>query len=473
MKRCNWVNQSNKLYVDYHDNEWGIASYDDKYLYEMLLLELFQAGLSWECILNKRKNFRKAFDDFDYKKIANYDNNKINELKNNKGIIRNILKIKASINNAKVFINIQKEYGSFANYIWHFTNNIIITNEDDVFKTTSFLSDEVSNDLKRRGMTFVGSTIIYSYLQAIGIINDHELDCSFYGSKIDIDLHIHTNNSDGSLTPYEVIDEAKKNGIKTISITDHDTLDSYTKDVIKYAKENGIKLIHGVEISTIHDNNKFHLLGYDVDITNIKLLKELNNLKNARYIYLKEVSKKLTEYGYEVNLDKLLSVKSVTKAHIANDIIENKNNSGMLLKDFDHIPSVGEFIETIMNKDCPCYVKKNTITPKEASKLIKDAGGKVILAHPVAYEYENSMTKEEILKVALDIKADGLESIYLYIDKNNNLINEIKEWVKIAKDNNLITTVGSDFHKFDIIKPHIGFNNYNSIKKELLLIVVF
>lgn len=179
MKRCSWVNEKNDLYVKYHDEEWGVSSYDDTYLFEMLLLESFQAGLSWECILNKRESFKEAFDGFDYRKIACYDDKKINILLNNSGIIRNKLKINAAINNAKVFINIQKEYKSFSNYIWGFNNNKIVVNKDDNFRTTSPLSDKISIDLKRRGMKFVGSTIIYSYLQAIGIINDHELNCDF------------------------------------------------------------------------------------------------------------------------------------------------------------------------------------------------------------------------------------------------------------------------------------------------------
>lgn len=175
MKRCKWVNLDNKLYVDYHDFEWGIPKYDDDYLFELLILEMFQAGLSWECILNKRESFRKCFDNFDYMKISNYDDVKINELLNNKDIIRNKLKIKASINNAKVFINIINEFGSFSNYIWNFTNKKVIYNNGLVIKNE--LSDKISKDLKMRGMKFVGSIIIYSYLQAIGIINDHELDC--------------------------------------------------------------------------------------------------------------------------------------------------------------------------------------------------------------------------------------------------------------------------------------------------------
>ena len=180
MKRCSWLNENNDLYVHYHDNEWGTPNYDDNYLFEFLILESFQAGLSWETILNKRENFKKAFDNFNYKKIANYEEDKINELMQNKGIIRNKLKINAAINNAKIFMKIQDEYNSFSNYIWSYTNNQVIKNIDDNFKTTSQLSDEISKDLIKRGMKFVGSTIMYSYLQAIGVIDDHETTCDFY-----------------------------------------------------------------------------------------------------------------------------------------------------------------------------------------------------------------------------------------------------------------------------------------------------
>ena len=174
MNRCKWVNDKNELYIKYHDEEWGKPSYDDRYLFEMLLLESFQAGLSWECILNKRESFRKAFDNFDYKKIARYTDKKISELLENKNIVRNKLKIKASVINAKVFMDIQKEYKTFCKYIWHFTEGKVIKNTDGIIHTTSSLSDEISKDLQTRGMKFVGSTIIYSYLQAIGVINEHE-----------------------------------------------------------------------------------------------------------------------------------------------------------------------------------------------------------------------------------------------------------------------------------------------------------
>lgn len=176
-RRCKWCNLNNPKYIEYHDFEWGIPSHDDKYLFELLLLESFQAGLSWECILNKRDNFRISFDNFNYEIIAKYDVNKIEELMKNSGIIRNRRKIEAAINNAKIFMTIQKEFNSFNKYIWGFTNNKQIIG--DGTNATSNLSDKISHDLIKRGMKFVGSTIIYSYLQAIGIINDHEVDCAF------------------------------------------------------------------------------------------------------------------------------------------------------------------------------------------------------------------------------------------------------------------------------------------------------
>lgn len=177
--RCGWTNLKNELYIHYHDKEWGNPIYEDEKLYELLILESFQAGLSWECILNKRENFRKAYDNFDLDKIVHYDNNKIEELLSNRNIVRNKLKIKASIGNSKIFKEIQNEYGSFSKYIWSFTDNKIIYESWNI-RTTSSLSDKVSKDLKKRGMTFVGSTIIYSYLQAIGVINGHSEECFLY-----------------------------------------------------------------------------------------------------------------------------------------------------------------------------------------------------------------------------------------------------------------------------------------------------
>lgn len=178
--RCKWCNSNNPQYIEYHDKEWSILNLEDNYLLEMLILESFQAGLSWECILNKRIYFKEAYDNFNLEKICNYNNNKIEELINNKNIVRNKLKIKASIKNAKIFKSIKEEYGSFKKYLITFTNNKIIYETE---KTTNELSDKISKDLKRRGMTFVGSTIIYSYLQAIGIIYSHEKNCYLYKEK--------------------------------------------------------------------------------------------------------------------------------------------------------------------------------------------------------------------------------------------------------------------------------------------------
>lgn len=177
--RCVWANPNNPIYTAYHDNEWGKPSYDDNYLFEMLLLESFQAGLSWECVLNKREAFRAAFDGFDYKKIAKYTQKKKEELAENKAIIRNRLKIKAAVNNAEVFMNIQSEYGSFSNYIWHFTDGKRIVHRDGIIRPSTPLSDTISKDLQKRGMKFVGSTIIYAYLQAVGVVDDHEPNCDF------------------------------------------------------------------------------------------------------------------------------------------------------------------------------------------------------------------------------------------------------------------------------------------------------
>ena len=176
-KRCSWCNLKNELYVKYHDEEWCVPNFDDNYLFEMLILESFQAGLSWECVLNKRKYFQEAFDYFDLDKICNYQQAKINELFTNKKIIRNKLKITSAVNNAKVFKKIKNEYKSFYNYLKLFTKGKIIYETE---KTTSQLSDDISNDLKKRGMKFVGSTIIYSYIQAIGIINSHDKSCFLY-----------------------------------------------------------------------------------------------------------------------------------------------------------------------------------------------------------------------------------------------------------------------------------------------------
>jgi DNA-3-methyladenine glycosylase I len=176
-KRCKWCNLKNPKYIEYHDHEWCKVNWDEKYLYEMLILESFQAGLSWECVLNKRERFRIAYDDFDIDKVCTYDEEKVTDLLNNKDIIRNKLKVNASINNSRIFKKIVEEYGSFQNYLKQFTRDEILYEVD---KTTNELSDAISNDLQKRGMKFVGSTIIYSYLQAIGVIYSHDQECFLY-----------------------------------------------------------------------------------------------------------------------------------------------------------------------------------------------------------------------------------------------------------------------------------------------------
>jgi len=180
--RCAWCG-NDPLYVEYHDAEWGVPVYDDGKLFEFLILETFQAGLSWITVLRKRENFRKAFDNFDYKKIAKYSEKKYDELLQDAGIIRNKLKIKATITNAHNFMEIQKEFGSFSKYIWNFTNGKPIKN---TYKTlsevpaTTELSDQLSKDLKKRGFKFVGSTVIYAHMQATGMVNDHTTECFRY-----------------------------------------------------------------------------------------------------------------------------------------------------------------------------------------------------------------------------------------------------------------------------------------------------
>lgn len=176
-KRCFWVNESLPIYVKYHDEEWGVPVYNDEKLYEMFLLETFQAGLSWITVLNKREAFREAFDGFDPEKVVAYKEEKLNELMNNPGIIRNRRKVEAAVKNTRIFMEIQKEFGSFSNYLWGFTGGKIIVNQDDNFQVKTDLSDQISKDLKKRGMSFVGSVTIYSYLQAVGVVNDHELGC--------------------------------------------------------------------------------------------------------------------------------------------------------------------------------------------------------------------------------------------------------------------------------------------------------
>ena len=252
---------------------------------------------------------------------------------------------------------------------------------------------------------------------------------------------------------------AKERNISVISITDHDTVDAYTDELIQYAKKNNVKLISGVEISTRGKKCGIHVLGYNYNLNGDNFKNKLAELRNNRHKYLFDVSEKLNNLGYLVNTEELDKVESVTKAHIALDIINNKKNEKLLIDTFNHIPSKGEFIETIMNEGCPAYVKKKTVTPKEASELIKSAGGKVVLAHPVCYINEDGLTENEVLDIVNDMLIDGIEANYIYINKNNEKINDIKRWNKFAFDNKLFTTIGSDFHNEDGLHPTVGLIN--------------
>ena len=281
-----------------------------------------------------------------------------------------------------------------------------------------------------------------------------------------IDLHIHTTVSDGWLTPKEVIDEAFKNKVSIIAIADHDTVDAYNDKLFEYARSKNIKLIPAVEISTKAKKAGVHVLGYNIDLNNREFKERLNKIRNARHDYLHDVAKKLEELEYYINVEELDKIDAVTKAHIALDAVNNPKNREKLLSEFGHIPSKGEFIETIMNENCPAYVKTNSVTPKEAAEIIRAANGKVILAHPVAYVHEDNFTDEDIIEIINDMKPDGIESNYLYVDRFDKKINETKKWNQFAKEHDLFVTVGSDFHNKDGIRPEIGFTNTDFLLSE-------
>ena len=183
-KRCYWVNPQNELYCRYHDLEWGTPIRDDQTMYELFLLETFQAGLSWITILKKREAFRAAFDGFDVEKVASYGEDKITLLLQDAAIIRSRGKISGAIANAKIVLDLQKEFGSFCNYLWSFSNGKVVVQKDGGYRTTSPISDSMSADMKRRGMRYVGSVTLYSFLQAAGIVNDHEKSCYRYDELI-------------------------------------------------------------------------------------------------------------------------------------------------------------------------------------------------------------------------------------------------------------------------------------------------
>lgn len=272
------------------------------------------------------------------------------------------------------------------------------------------------------------------------------------------DLHIHTTCSDGVFSPIEILEMAKNAGVDEISITDHDSVNAYTPEVFLKAKELGINLRVGVEISTNFNGKGVHVLGYDFDLLNLNLNKTLNKLKSARQDYLFAVAEKLAELGLCVETDKLSLVESVTKKHIALNVIENPKNQACLMAEFGHIPSYGELIEGLMNEGCKAYTQKFTITPIEAGEVIHSAGGKVVLAHPVAYVYEDGLQISDIETLLDEMHADGVEADYLYVDRNKVLHDDRAIWNDVAHRKNLMVTQGSDFHAYvdDGVHPIIG-----------------
>lgn len=277
-----------------------------------------------------------------------------------------------------------------------------------------------------------------------------------------IDFHIHSCYSDGKLTPYEIVNLASEREIKYISITDHDTIKAYSDDLFVYANKKKVHLVSGVELSTQKGHRRFHILGYNIDLKNIRLIRHLQQMQISRTLYLDNVANKLKQHGFVLDKASLKNIESVTKAHIAQAVIDNPLNAKKLNEIFKTIPQRGMFIETLLNEGCPCYVKREMITPAQAARIIRGAGGIVVLAHPVAYLYENNMSIEEVANVVTSIKADGLETKYLYVDKDNRHVYDNHAWHQFAKDNNLIETSGSDFHFHDDIHPDLGELNEKS-----------
>lgn len=276
-----------------------------------------------------------------------------------------------------------------------------------------------------------------------------------------IDLHIHTTFSDGEMLPEKIVDMAKQNNVTCLSIADHDSISAYSDSFFEYAKKNNIDIIPAVEMSTRFYGRGIHVLGYNFNLQDKELLKCLSQLQNARLDYLLKVSEKLNLLGYQVNVEKLKQLPSITKNHISFDVVSNVQNEKLLVKQFGYVPERGEFIETIMNEGCPAFIEKFSITPIQASKIIKNAGGKVILAHPVVCIHEDNLSFEQIDSLIKEMNADGIEGNYLFVDSNNNVIDDSELWNNYAIKNNLISTIGSDYHKTDNIRPEVGFVNTN------------
>ena len=274
-----------------------------------------------------------------------------------------------------------------------------------------------------------------------------------------IDMHIHSTCSDGSLSPENILKVAHKNGVKILSITDHDSVSAYTPQFLKKAEQYGISVINGCEMSTKINGVGFHVLGYNMDLKNENLLKTLDMLQNARVNYVYDVSKVLQKIGYIMNPEDIKDAPSVGKPHVTKNILTNPENHNKLISDFGHIPNVGEFIETILNEGCPAFVEKFHISPNEAVKVIKSAGGTAVLAHPVAYIYQDGVSRDEIVELVKNMNPDGIESYYLFTESNGNEIDESAFWTKFSKDKNLLCTIGSDYHDSWKGFAEIGFSN--------------
>lgn len=262
------------------------------------------------------------------------------------------------------------------------------------------------------------------------------------------DLHVHTNCSDGLLSPIDVIRRAAVNGAEVMSITDHDTVAAYTDEVFQAASSAGVSLIPGVEISTVDEKRRrFHILGYGINLESNELQNELLAVRDSRRIYTENVLKKLKEYGWQIEAD-FEAISVVTKAHIADAVLRDRANNTLLIKVFEKMPTRGEFIEGMMNKGKPCYVKRQAIQPRKAVEIIHAAGGLAFFAHPVAAIYEQDMTPQELEGCIVRSGVDGMESFYLYYHKSggDTHVDRVGEMCDIAERHNLLTSVGSDFH---------------------------